>query len=211
MSHLRKRFSGITLSFGGNILNILLELFLSFAKIGLFTFGGGYAMLSLIDDECVERKKWITPQELMDVTIIAESTPGPISINCSTYTGYKQAGMPGAIVSTLGMVTPSFIIILLISLFFEHLLSYPIVAQAFMGIRVAVSILIIQAAIKMAGKMRKENSGNKVYLIFIALFFAVVFAVNLMGVHLSTIYLIIVAGIMGYCIYALPGRKGEGK
>ena len=107
------------------------ELFLTFAKIGSFTFGGGYAMISLIDHECVEKKQWITSDELMDITVIAESTPGPIAINCATYTGYKKAGLAGAIVATLGMILPSFLIILLISTFMEDLLRYPVVANAF--------------------------------------------------------------------------------
>ena len=95
---------------------ILIDLFLSFAKIGLFTFGGGYAMISLIENDCVEKKKWITHDEMMDVTVIAESTPGPIAINCATYVGYKKGRLPGAIIATLGMVLPSFIIIFLISI-----------------------------------------------------------------------------------------------
>ena len=85
-------------------MNILLQLFFTFARIGLFTFGGGYAMLSIIEDSCVEKKKWITHDEMMDVTVVGESTPGPIAINCSTYVGQKQAGLIGAIVATLGMV-----------------------------------------------------------------------------------------------------------
>ena len=95
---------------------ILIDLFLTFAKIGLFTFGGGYAMISFIENDCVEKKKWITHDEMMDVTVIAESTPGPIAINCATYVGYKKGRLLGAIIATLGMILPSFIIILLISL-----------------------------------------------------------------------------------------------
>ena len=95
-------------------MKILLELFLTFAKIGMFTFGGGYAMISVIENNCVERKKWITHDEMMDMTVIAESTPGPIAINCSTFTGYKIAGIPGALASTVGIVVPSFVIIFII-------------------------------------------------------------------------------------------------
>ena len=131
----------------------LIDLFLTFAKIGAFTFGGGYAMIALLDHECVDKKKWITEDELSDVTVIAESTPGPIAINCATFTGYKQAGMPGAIAATVGMILPSFLIILLIATFFETLLSYTIVANAFRGIRVAVAVLIAMAGIKMVKKM----------------------------------------------------------
>ena len=89
------------------------ELFLTMLKIGLFTFGGGYAMISIIEDNCVEKKKWITHDEMMNVTVIAESTPGPIAINCATFVGYKVAGMMGAVFATFGVVLPSFIIILL--------------------------------------------------------------------------------------------------
>ena len=96
-------------------MKMLFTLFLAFARIGLFTFGGGYAMISVIEHICVEKKKWITGEELLEMTVIAESTPGPIAINCATFTGHKIAGVPGAIAATLGMVTPSFFIIYLIS------------------------------------------------------------------------------------------------
>ena len=91
-------------------MNILLDLFLSFAKVGLFTFGGGYAMIALIENTCVEKKQWITHDEMMNITVIAESTPGPIAINCATYVGYKQKGFAGALAATIGMVLPSFCI-----------------------------------------------------------------------------------------------------
>ena len=90
---------------------ILMELFLTFAKIGLFTFGGGYAMISIIEDNCVDKKKWITHDEMMELTVIAESTPGPIAINMATGVGFRQAGMLGAIMATFGVVLPSFVII----------------------------------------------------------------------------------------------------
>ena len=94
-------------------MNIVIELFLTFLKIGLFTFGGGYAMISIIENNCVEKKKWITHDEMMDITVIAESTPGPIAINCATFVGYKIAGILGAIAATFGVVVPSFVIIFL--------------------------------------------------------------------------------------------------
>ena len=102
---------------------VLFELFFTFAKIGLFTFGGGYAMISLIENICVENKKWITHDEMMTVAVIAESTPGPIAINCATYVGYKKGKLQGAIAATLGVVLPSFIIIYLISRFLDHFLE----------------------------------------------------------------------------------------
>ena len=137
-------------------MNILLDLFLTFAKVGLFTFGGGYAMISLIENSCVEKKGWFTHDEMMNVTVIAESTPSPIAINCATFVGYKQKGMIGAIAATIGMVLPSFCIIFLISMFLDNFLEIAWIAHAFMGIKIAVGILILDAAIKMIRKMQKK-------------------------------------------------------
>ncbi|MCB6607130.1 chromate transporter [[Clostridium] symbiosum] len=192
-------------------MRILPELFLTFAKIGAFTFGGGYAMISLLDHECIEKKQWITSDELMDVTVVAESTPGPIAINCATYTGYKQAGLAGAIAATVGMVLPSFLVILLISTFFESLLSYPLVANAFRGIRIAVAVLIMQAAVKMIKKMLKKTPSKSVSIAFVAAFFVVALVFNLLGIHFSTIYLILIAGTVSFCLFTLPNRKGGQK
>lgn len=192
-------------------MNILLDLFLIFAKIGAFTFGGGYAMISIIDHECVDKKKWITTDEISEVTVIAESTPGPIAINCATYTGYKIAGIKGAIIATLGMILPSFLIILIIAMFFEQLLTYEIVRKAFAGIRVAVSILIIHAAIKMITKMMKKTPSKTSSILLVGVFFAIVLLLNIVGVNFSTIYLIVISGVIGFCLYALPGKKGAKK
>ena len=137
-------------------MNILLDLFLTFAKIGLFTFGG-YAMISMIEYNCVERKQWITHDEMMNVTVIAESTPGPIAINCATFTGYKKAGFIGALAATLGMIVPSFVVIYLISMFLDNFLELAIIANAFKGIKIAVGILILDAAITMIKKMQKKK------------------------------------------------------
>ena len=112
---------------------MLWTLFFAFLKIGAFTFGGGYAMISLLEHECVEKRKWITSEELMELTVIAESTPGPIAINCATYTGYKRAGFWGALAATCGVILPSFVILYAISLFFENLLEIPVIVHAFAG------------------------------------------------------------------------------
>lgn len=135
---------------------VLLDLFLTFAKIGLFTSGGGYAMISLIEDACVEKKRWITHDEMINVTVIAESTPGPIAINCATYVGYKQKGLSGAAAATVGMVLPSFCIIFLISMFLDDFLEIAWIAHAFRGIKIAVGILILDAAVRMLRKMQKK-------------------------------------------------------
>lgn len=173
---------------------MLLELFLTFAKIGAFTFGGGYAMISIIEDECVEKRKWITSEQLATVTAIAESTPGPIAINCATYTGYMQAGVPGALCATLGMVVPSFLIIYLISLFFDNFLEITLVANAFQGIKIAVGILIARAAVTMWKKRKKKDlfaygiAGGAALVVFLT---------SMFEVKISTIVLIVLAGIAG--------------
>ena len=164
-------------------MNILLDLFLTFAKIGLFTFGGGYAMISMIENNCVERKQWITHDEMMNVTVIAESTPGPIAINCATFTGYKKAGFIGAFVATFGIVVPSFVVIYLISMFLDNFLELTIIANAFKGIKIAVGFLILDAAITMVKKMHKKILLNIVIFVnkkipYFSLFYSWMFPSN---------------------------------
>lgn len=185
-----------------------LELFLTFARIGAFTFGGGYAMLPLLDHEMVEKKGWITEEELTEMTVIAESTPGPIAINCATYTGHRVAGLKGAVAATFGMVLPSFLIILFVSYFLENLLSYPVVEHAFRGIRIAVALVIIRAAVKMIRKMLQHAEHRRISILFAVVFFAVVFCLNVLGVQFSTIYLIVIAGLGGIAIDAAARRRG---
>ena len=131
-------------------MKLLLDLFLTFAKIGLFTFGGGYAMIAMIEHICVEQKRWITHDEMMNVTVIAESTPGPIAINCATFTGYQKAGFVGSLVATLGMILPSFALIFLISMFLDRFLELTLIAHAFKGIKIAVGLLILDAALSLS-------------------------------------------------------------
>lgn len=190
--------------------NILLDLFFTFFKIGAFTFGGGYAMIALLDKDCVDNKKWITSDELMNITVIAESTPGPIAINCATYTGYKMKGLLGAIVATLGMILPSTIIIYIVSIFFGDLLSNSIISNVFKGIRVAVCILIVQAAIKMIKKVMKNSKKKLLPSIIISSFFLIVLISNFLGTHFSTIYLILVSGFIGYFVYGKKPNKSMG-
>ena len=184
---------------------ILIELFLTFAKIGMFTFGGGYAMISLIENTCVENKKWITHDEMMTVTVIAESTPGPIAINCATYVGYKKGKLSGAIAATLGMVLPSFIIIFLISKFLNHFLEITWVANAFKGIKIAVGILIVDAAIKMFKKMKKAS------MQIAMLGFAVVSMVliNVFALNISSMVLMLVAALIGIIVFVVKNSTGK--
>ena len=186
---------------------VLIDLFLTFAKIGLFTFGGGYAMISLIENDCVEKKKWITHDEMMDVTVIAESTPGPIAINCATYVGYKKGRIPGAIIATLGIVLPSFIIIFLISKYFDRFLEITWAANAFRGIKIAVGILIVDAAVKMLIKMKKKPMP-----IIMVVFSAVaMILISIFSVNISSMVLMIVSAFIGIVVFIIGShaKKGE--
>ncbi len=184
-------------------MSILFELFYTFLKIGLFTFGGGYAMISIIEDKCIRKKKWITHDELMHLTIIAESTPGPIAINCATFVGYKKKGLPGAIVSTLGITIPSFCIILLISTFLDNFLEIRWVANAFQGIKVAVGILILDAAFKMLKKMKKSFLPMAIMIISTVL----MTITTLTSVQISSIILMIIAALINLIVFAVSSKK----
>ncbi len=188
-------------------MNILFELFLTFAKIGLFTFGGGYAMISLIENNCVEKKKWITHDEMMNVTVIAESTPGPIAINCATFVGFKQAGLIGSLIATLGIVFPSFTIIYVISMFLDNFLEIMLIANAFKGIKVAVGILVLDAAITMIGKMPKRVLSKVIMLCsFIAMLLINIFAWNFSSIALMLVAAVFSLGI--FCVKGTPEQKG---
>lgn len=185
----------------------MLDLFLTFFKIGAFTFGGGYAMISMIEDQCVSLKKWIDHDELLNMTVIAESTPGPIAINCATYVGYKMKGIAGALAATLGVVLPSLFIILFISHFLTEFLAIEIVAKAFAGIRVAVSILIMQAGVRMILQIRKSQNGKKMQYFLIAVYFVIVMAFYWLGIQFSVVWMIICSALLGFFIYVLSFTK----
>ena len=186
-------------------MNILSDLFVTFAKIGLFTFGGGYAMISIIEHNCVERKQWITHDEMMNITVIAESTPGPIAINCATFTGYKKAGLPGAFAATLGMVLPSFAVIYLISMFLDNFLELTVIANAFRGIKIAVGILIMDAGIMMAKKMPKKKLPATVMLCSCI----VMLCVNVFAWNFSSISLMLLAAAVSLVIFVLRGAPQQ--
>lgn len=186
-------------------MHILLDLFLTFAKIGLFTFGGGYAMIAMIENTCVERKKWISHDEMMNVTVIAESTPGPIAINCATFTGYKKAGFPGAVAATLGIIVPSFVIVYLISMFLDHFLEVAIIANAFKGIKIAVGILILDAAITMIKKMPKKKLPRTIMVCSCI----VMLCINLFTWNFSSISLMLIASVVSLTIFVLRGARSE--
>ena len=177
----------------------LFEIFFSMLKIGLFTFGGGYAMIHLLDDTFVLRKKWISEEEFLDLVTVAESTPGPIAINCSTYIGYKKMGFLGAVFATLGMCLPSFGIIYLISLFFDRFLEIKAVASAFRGIQACVVFLILFAGIKMLKKIKK----NTFNLFVISIVFVSFVIFSLLSVRFSSIFYVLIFGFLGFFLFAI--------
>ena len=186
-------------------MNILLDLFFTFAKIGLFTFGGGYAMISMIENNCIERKKWITHDEMMNVTVIAESTPGPIAINCATFTEYKKAGFWGATVATLGMIVPSFIVIYFISMFLDNFLELTIIANAFKGIKVAVGILILDAGITMIKKMHKK----KLPRIIMVCACVTMLCINTFAWNFSSISLMLLAATVSLTVFIISSMSKQ--
>ena len=186
-------------------MKVLLDLFWTFFKIGLFTFGGGYAMLSLIENTCVVRKEWITHDEMMDITVIAESTPGPVAINCATYVGLKKKGFLGSVAATIGVVLPSFLIILLISFFLDRFLEIKWVASAFKGIKLAVGILIVDAALKMLKKMKL----TPIQVGILACAVCAMLLISFFSWNISSMVLMLAAAL--FSILILPFTKSQAK
>ena len=184
-----------------------LKLMLIMMKTGAFTFGGGYAMISLLYSEFVERQGFLSHGEFMDIVAIAESTPGPIAINMSTYIGYKRAGFLGSIFSTLGMCLPSFVIIYVISLFFNDFLSIPWVSSAFRGIQICVIYLILSAGVKMIRQLKK-SAFNIVILIATA---SLMVIFSIFSVNFSAIFFILISGGLGLLFFLIKFFKEKSK
>jgi len=181
-------------------------LFFTFFKIGLFTFGGGYAMIALLEEEFIQRRKWLDKDEFLDMTAIAESTPGPVAINSATYLGYKLAKVPGAATATVAVCLPSFLIIYAISLFFEQFTQLTVIANAFKGIQVRVIYLIFSAGVRMLKALDKSLFATGV----LAAVMLVMVGLSLAGVSVSSILLILLSGAAGVAAW-LIGRRKEGK
>ena len=187
---------------------MLWQLFLTFFKIGLFTFGGGYAMIAQMKEVVVEKRGWLGEDELLQVIVIAESTPGPIAINLATYVGYKRRGVLGSTMATLGVVLPSLCIIFAISLFLEPFMQNRYVQYAFVGIKCAVAFLILKAGLEMLSKLRK----NKIALAGFCVVFVALLLFELFAVSMSSILLILIGGLIGICGYSLQKmRNNAGK
>ena len=181
-------------------------LFFTFFKIGLFTFGGGYAMIALLEEEFIQRRKWLDKDEFLDMAAIAESTPGPVAINSATYLGYKLAKVPGAATATVAVCLPSFLIIYAISLFFEQFTQLTVIANAFKGIQVCVIYLIFSAGVRMLKALDKSPFATGV----LAAVMLVMVGLSLAGVSVSSILLILLSGAAGVAAWLIGSRK-EGK
>ncbi len=192
----------------------LWELFLTYLKIGLFTFGGGYAMIALIEDEVSTKKKWISKEELADIITIAESTPGPIAINSATYVGYKIGGVLGSALATAGVVIPSLVIIYAISMFFDLFMSFEIVEYAFQGIKCAVGLIILRTGWKMIKSFKK----TPLHWALFAFSIIGISLINIFALKFSSVYFVLIGAVIGFFVYLLDRNKnkldakgGEGK
>ena len=181
-------------------------LFFTFFKIGLFTFGGGYAMIALLEEEFIQRRKWLDKDEFLDMTAIAESTPGPVAINSATYLGYKLTKVPGAATATVAVCLPSFLIIYAISLFFEQFTQLTVIANAFKGIQVCVIYLILSAGLKMLRQLER----NAFNVCILAAVIAAMVGCSVAAVSFSSIYYILLSGAAGVLLY-LVKKAGAGK
>ena len=186
----------------------LLNLFLTFLKLGVFSIGGGPTMLTLLQGELVDKKHWISNDELMEMTAIAESTPGPIAINLATYLGYKKGGFLGALLATLGVIITPFVLMFCISLFLEKVIANKWVSYAFMGVKVGVAFLLLKVSFTLVKNIKKNALGIVLLVgVTIAMVLFTIFSVNF-----SAIYFILLGALLGLLVYGIiPKRKGEKK
>ncbi len=183
----------------------LMDIFLIFLKIGAFTFGGGYAMIALLEDEFVDKRSWLNESEFLDMTAIAESTPGPVAINAATYLGYKLAGFKGALAASLAVCIPSFAIIYVISFFYERFQQITWVASAFKGIQACVVYLILSAGLRMFIKMKKNVFNVSIFAVVSVSFIFV----SLFGISFSSIYYILICGVVGVVVGTLHNMRNR--
>ena len=184
------------------------RMFLDMVKIGLFTFGGGYAMIALLESELVAKRNWLEKDEFLDMIAVAESTPGPVAVNMATFIGYRQGGVAGAAFSTLGVCLPSFLIIFGISFFFDAFLSLSYVSYAFKGIRVCVIYLILSSGWKLLKTMERTPFS----LLLFGTVFSAVLIFSLLSVRFSSVLYILLSALAGFFLYLIQKiRKGADK
>ena len=178
------------------------DLFVNFFKIGLFTFGGGYAMISVMNEELCQKKKWITNEEMLDMVALSESTPGPVAINAATNIGYRLRGIPGALVATGAEILPAFIIMFVLSFFLDAFMQIPIISSAFKGIQCAVVVLILRAGYSLLkGLKRTPLSLCIVSAVTLGLLLIHIFAWNF-----SSLLFIVFAACIGL-VFGLVSKK----
>ena len=182
-----------------------LKLFFVMLKIGLFTFGGGYAMIALLENEFVSKLKWINEEEFTDMVAISESTPGPSAINSATYIGYKIGSILGSFICTVAICIPSFVIIYIISLFFNAFMEIQWIAAAFKGIQVCVVYLILSAGIRMLIKMKKTAFN----IIIIAVTSVCMILFSIFAVDFSSVLYILISGIIGLLFYTIKRMQDK--
>lgn len=186
----------------------VLRLFLVMVKIGLFTFGGGYAMIALLESELVAKRNWLEKDEFLDMVAVAESTPGPVAVNMATFIGYRQGGVAGAAFSTIGVCLPSFLIIFGISFFFDTFLSLSYVSYAFKGIRVCVIYLILSSGWKLLKTMERTPFS----LLLFGTVFSAILVFSLLSVRFSSVLYILLSALAGFFLYLIQKlRKGADK
>lgn len=190
-----------------SILFRLLILFLTFMKIGAFTFGGGYAMIPIIEEEVTKKRKWITELEIMDVIAISESTPGPIAVNTATYVGYKVAGIAGGIIATIGLTIPSFVIIFIISFFYKDFMQWPVIAAMFKGLKIGVIILLFSAVLKLKKGVKANLVG--IILFVTSLSLMLIFSFVDTGFKYLSLCLILLGIITGIVLTIISKNKEE--
>ena len=184
-------------------MRVVLQLFLSMLKIGCVAFGGGYAIIALLEREFVTKRQWIEHDEFMDVVAIAESTPGPIALNVATYIGYKLAGFLGATIATAGICVPSFVIMYLVSLFYEQFMENKVIAAAFKGIQICMVYLIAAAALRMLKKMKKTAFNKTVC----TLACVGMILCSLLDLQISSVAFILTAGLAGMILFFVKAKK----
>lgn len=182
-------------------MNLYLELFLTFAKVGVCTFGGGYAMLPILQREIVEKRGWATDEELTDYFAIGQCTPGVIAVNTATFVGHKLKGIPGGILTSLGVVFPSLIIITIIAAFLKNFAEFAVVQHALAGVNAAVVALIFSSVIKLGKSTLKDALSVVIFLAVLVLAFVV---------GLSPVLLIVAAGVVGYVARRIVKLEKEG-
>ena len=187
----------------------LLILFLTFMKIGAFTFGGGYAMVPIIEEEVTKKRKWISEMEILDILAISETTPGPIAVNTATYVGYKVGGILGSIFATLGLAIPSFVIIFVISFFYKDFMQWKVIAAMFKGLKVGVILLLISALFKLKKGVKVNLVG--IILFVIALSAMLVFSIININFKYLSLCLILLGIVVGITLTALGKMEGDKK